>query len=174
VVSISGTDYTVDLLSTGTDFTAGETVQDVTSGATRTLTVSKPQYSAYLHEKGTDAVIGDQVVAIESYFETADFGYPTGGAQTNQVTGENRWTRITRIEPDFVQTGSMDVFVLGKEFANSPETISSAYNFTNSDGKVDMREQRREIRLKFVSNEVGGHYEMGRVILHTTQGDKRS
>jgi len=174
VVYISGTVYLIANTGSGDTYIDGEGIEDVTSGATRTITLIKPLYAAHLHEKGYDAIIGDSVAAIESYFETADFGLPTGGAQPNQITGLNRWTRLVRVEPDFLQEGEMSVYVTGREFANAAETVSTAYNFDNTTGKVDMREQCREIRVKFVSNVVGGYYEMGRVILHTEPGDIRS
>jgi hypothetical protein len=174
VVNIVGTSYTVSVTSDISDFTVTEQVVDSTSGATRIVDSSTPQYSVYLHEKGYDLVNGDQVTAIESYFETADFGLPTGGSQPNQTEGLNRWTRLIRVEPDFVQEGEISMVVLGKEFANAEQVSSTSYNFTNTTDKVDVRNQYREIRLRFTSNTVGGHYEMGRVILHTEPGDKRS
>ena len=174
VTAISGSNYTVTITSPGVDAITLEGVKDVTSGATATLTSSRLQYSAYLHEKGRDAVAGDSTTAIYSMFTTSDFGLPTGGAQPNQPQGVNRWTRIVRVEPDFLQEGEMTMYVLGKEFANIAETSSVGYNFTSDTGRVDTRYQAREIRLKFESNTVGGHYEMGRVILHLEPGDIRS
>jgi hypothetical protein len=64
--------------------------------------------------------------------------------------------------------------VIGKEFANAPELVSLGYNFTGETQRIDLREQRREIKLKFTSNVAGGHYEMGRVLLHLEPGDVRS
>lgn len=131
-------------------------------------------YSAYIHEKGLNAVTLDNEQAIPSFFETADFGYPTGGAQSNQIKGLNRWTRLIRIEPDFLQDEPMTVEVVGREFAQQPDTVSAPFTFTPDTGKIDMREQRRQIRLRFTSNVLNGNYEMGRVILHTEPGDVRS
>ena len=130
-------------------------------------------YGLYQHEVGKDASVGDNVLAIQSYFTTQNFGYLTGGVQ-DSVQGPNRWTRLTRVEPDFVQTGDMSVSVLGYEFAQSPAEPETRYNFSTSTGKVDMREQRRHIMLKFESNTVGGSYEAGKVIVHTELGDNRS
>jgi hypothetical protein len=174
VTLVSGSNYYVDITSGSYTLLIGETVNDDTSGATKVLSAQKDQYSMYLHEKGKDHVSGDDVTAIYSMFETADFGLPTGGAQPNQGQGVNRWTRCIRVEPDFLQEGEMSMYVTGKEFANAPETVSSGYNFTSETERIDMREQRREIRLKFESNVVGGHYEMGRVILHIQPGDVRN
>ncbi len=174
ISDIIGSTYYIHLSNVGEEFIELEGILDNTSAATATIATVIPLYSIFLHEKGTDAVIGEAVSAIESSFTTADFGYPTGGAKQNDITGLNRWTRLIRIEPDFLQTGDMSVVVAGREFANAPETESTPYIFTPETVKIDMREQRREIVLKFTSNTTGGHYEMGRVILHTEPGDVRS
>ena len=131
-------------------------------------------YTIWMHENGKDQVIGNQQTAIQSYFETSDFGLPTGGPVSERLQGINRWTRCTRIEPDFLQVGDMTVWVTGVEFAHGDYKISSPFIFSPNQGKIDMREQRREIRLRFESNVQGGHYEMGKVLLHLEAGDVRS
>jgi hypothetical protein len=172
VTYVSGSMIRVHILS-DTPFGAGN-LTDITSGATATIGSVRFLYNAYTHEYGTDAIDGDAISAIESYFETSDFGLPTGGTQPNQPAGINRWTRLVRVEPDFIQEGDMALYVVGKEFANSPDVVSQAYNFTSETERIDMREQRREIRLRFVSNTIGGHYEAGRILLHIEPGDVRS
>ena len=131
-------------------------------------------HSVYIHEKGVNAVteIGEQ--AIPSHIETSDFGFPTGGAQQNNIEGLNRWTRLVRIEPDFRQVGEMTVQVISREFAQQPDTVSELFTFSPDTGKIDMRKQGRQIRLRFTSNTLNGNFEMGRVILHTEPGDVRS
>jgi hypothetical protein len=131
-------------------------------------------YSLYGHERGTNAIVGEQVSAIESYFTTLDFGIPTGGLDPNARQGENRWTRVTRVEPDFVQVGDMTVEVIGQEFANSPEVTHGPYVFSPETEKVDIRVQSRHVRLKFKSNVKDGYYELGRTLIHTEPGDNRS
>jgi len=37
-----------------------------------------------------------------------------------------------------------------------------------------MREQRREMRIRFESNTYGGNYQMGKVLLSCEIGDERS
>jgi len=130
-------------------------------------------YGLYQHEFGYNAVIGDVESAIESYFITQNFGYPTGGVG-DSPQGISRWTRLTRIEPDFIQTGDMTISVIGYEFAQAPMEPITSYVFTPTTGKVDMREQRRHILLKFESNVLNGFYEAGKVIIHTEPGDNRS
>ena len=131
-------------------------------------------YTLWIHETGYDKIAGNFQEAIPSYFETSDFGLPTGGPTAESLQGVNRWTRLTRIEPDFIVEGEMNVIVNGYEFAQGAYKQSDPYPFDANTDKIDMREQRREIRLRFESNVQGGHYEMGKVLLHLEAGDVRS
>lgn len=131
------------------------------------------KYGMYQHEVGYNAIIGDNELAIQSYYTTQNFGYPTGGVG-DSPQGVSRWTRLTRVEPDFIQQGTMNCYVLGYEFAQSPPEPEALYSFSPTDGKIDMREQRRHVLLKFESNTLDGFYEAGKVIIHTEPGDNRS
>lgn len=131
-------------------------------------------YPVYVDEFGKNAVEGGAVSSVPSWFETCDFGYPTGGASGEKPTGDDYWTRLIRVEPDFILSGAMNMYVRGKEFAQGPITESSPHTFYPETERIDLREQRRQITLKFVSNAVDGDYLMGRVILHTEHGDIRS
>lgn len=131
------------------------------------------KYGLYQHEFGLNAVIGDVESAICSSYTTQNFGYPTGGVG-DSAQGLNRWTRLTRVEPDFVQAGDMNCYVIGHEFAQAPADEETSYIFGPSDGKIDMREQRRHIQLKFESNVLYGSFEAGKVIIHVEPGDNRS
>lgn len=136
------------------------------------LTVTS--YTIWQHESGTDQVYLTNVDAIQSYFETPYLGNMLGLVGTNAQPGGNLWTRIERMEPDFVQNGAMTMTVTGQGYADEADQPSSAYSFTHNDLKVDMREQRREMRLRFESNTFNGDYLMGKVILSLTTGDTRS
>ena len=52
-------------------------------------------------------------------------------------------------------------------------STSAPYVFDQNTNKIDMREQRRELRLKFRSNVTGGDYQLGKVILNADVGDVR-
>jgi hypothetical protein len=125
------------------------------------------------HEVGTDAIIGEISDAIESMFETSDLGWVGGGPAQTAPIGENFWLHIERIEPDFVQEGTMSVQVIGRPYAQEQDKVSDPYYFESNTGKIDMREQRRELRLRFTSNVAGGNYEMGRVLINADAGDVR-
>jgi hypothetical protein len=160
----------------GKNYVVGNTLSaSIAGGAGFVLTVATLMnfVSLYQNEIGTDKVSGALAVAIESYFETNDLGLVSGGPSQPAPVGENLWLRLERVEPDFIQSGDMNLYVTGKSFAQSTDVTSSAYTFTPSTGKVDMREQRRELRLKFVSNVTGGNYQVGKILLDADFGDVR-
>ena len=146
-----------------------------TASGTNTLTFSTPPdlINFYQHEIGTDEINGQEVTAIPSSFETNDLGWVGGGPSQPAAEGVNRWLRVSRIEPDFIQSGDMEVYVTGRPFAQSEDVTTGPYVFGETTGKVDMREQRREIRLRFVSNVVGGNYQLGKVLITAEIGDSR-
>ena len=131
------------------------------------------KYTLWQHETGTDAVYLNSVTAVQSYFETNNIGWVTGGPGADEVIGPNRWIRLERIEPDFNQAGDMNVYVTGKGYADDVDQTSSPYTFNQNTLKIDMREQRREMRLRFESNTVNGNYEQGQILLSADIGDER-
>jgi hypothetical protein len=134
---------------------------------------TQSKYTLWQHEVGTNAIYLTSVNAIKSTFETCNLGLVTGGPGNQQLTGDNMWAHIERIEPDFIQNGTMNVYVTGKGYANDADITSLPYAFTTDTLKIDMREQRRELRLKFESNCQNGDYQMGRVLISVDGGDVR-
>jgi hypothetical protein len=134
--------------------------------------VSDPTYKIWRHEIGVNEIDGQNLNAIQSYFETADFSLLTSAEP------KSRALTITAIEPDFVQTGDMSVRVTGRINARSPDVISDPVSFpdvaTSPDEQVVFfKEQRREMRFRFESNTVNGDYQMGQVLLHMIPADGR-
>ena len=146
-----------------------------TATAATTVVFSTPPglVDLYQHEIGRDAIRGASVTAIESFFETNDLGWVSGGPSQPAAVGDNRWLRLERVEPDFVLTGDMELYVTGRPYAQSQDDTSNPYVFDASTNKIDMREQRRELRLKCRSNVVGGDYQLGKIILNADVGDVR-
>jgi len=144
-----------------------------TGSGTVTFTTNPNLIKMWQHEIGTDAVDGQDVLAIDSFFETNDLGWVAGGPSESGLVGENRWLRLERIEPDFIQSGDMTVVVTGRPFAQGGDVESAEFVFSPDTGKVDLREQRRELRLRFRSNVAGGNYQLGKLLLNATIGDVR-
>lgn len=130
-------------------------------------------YTLWQHETGTNEVYTNQVNAIDSFFETNVIGARAGLVGAVEQPGDNVWTRCERIEPDFVQVGEMTLVVTGKGYAEDTDEVSEPYPFDPTTLKVDMREQRREMRLRFRSNTQNGDYFMGRVLMSLDTGDVR-
>lgn len=128
-------------------------------------------YRVWVHEQGVDEINGPTINPIRSYFETADL--------SSVAQGKNEYVRITRIEPDFVQNGDMTVQVTGRANARAPEVYSSVFTFVDPNHITEpqqqivmLKEQRRELRVRFESNEVYGDYQMGQIIGHISTGDR--
>ncbi len=131
-------------------------------------------YTLWQHETGTNLVNLSQQSAIQSYFETDSIGWVNGGPNQNDAVGMNNYIRLERVEPDFVQSGDMNMYVTGKGYASDVDQVSAAYVFSPTTLKIDLREQRREMRLRFESNVVNGNYECGLNLLSADVGDMRS
>lgn len=130
-------------------------------------------YTLWQHETGTNEVYTNRVNAIDSWFETNAIGPRIGLVGAVEQPGDNVWTRMERIEPDFVQSGEMTVVVTGNGYADDTPDESDPYSFLPDTLKIDMKEQRREMRLRFRSNTQNGDYFMGRVLLSIDSGDVR-
>ena len=177
--------FTAQVTLTGAVPFTAESFVDINSTATGAITAANAQYSLFTHENGNDAVGASEPVAIPAWFETCNFGYPTGGTQVTSTQGVDLNTDLVRVEPDFVLTGNLTMEVIGRQYAMSPDQESPASTdgeyvitptTTGEDftGVLDMREQWRMIRLKFTSNTLGGFFECGDVLIYPVQGDVRS
>jgi hypothetical protein len=172
-ITTHGYGYQVgDVLSASTGAGAGF-IGTTGSGFQMTITTTIEYVSLYQHEIGTDAVKGGNATAIQSYFETNDLGWVSGGPSQPSPVGQNNWLRIERLEPDFILSGTMDLYITGRPFAQSTDYVSGPYTFDQNTNKIDLKEQRRELRLKFVSNVSGGNYQLGRILIGADIGDVR-
>ena len=129
-------------------------------------------YKLWRHEIGVDEIDGQSLNAIHSYFETSDITALLSPEATDRAL------RIELIEPDFVQSGDMQVRITGRINARSPEVAGPVKTFPAVANEpyeqvVYFKEQRREMRFRFDSNTVGGNYQMGQVLAHVSLGDGR-
>ena len=140
---------------------------------TATFNTTAGRITLWQHEIGTDEVVDQASNAIESYFTTSDLGWVQGGPSQASPVGDNFWLHLERMEPDFIMSGEMTFQVTGRPFAQAEDTTSPPYAFGPDTRKIDLREQRRELRLTFTSNVQGGDYQLGKVLLHANVGDVR-
>jgi len=138
------------------------------SGATINVTFVNP-YQLWVHEVGTDEVDGNNATPVLSFFETGDLSLPVAA----QV---DRALHISMLEPDFVQSGDMTVQVIGRANARAPEVYGPEMTFpdtpsTSQEQVIYLKEQRRQLRMRFQSNATGGDYQMGQILAHVRPGD---
>ena len=125
-------------------------------------------FHVWIHEKGVNQIYENTVQPILSYFETADL--------STLAQGQSNWVEISIVEPDFVQSADMTVQVIGRSNARAPEVYGEIYTFPESAQQtyqqiVMLKEQRRELRLRFESNAINGDYQMGQIIAHIDVSD---
>ena len=144
-----------------------------TGSVSLTFSIPENLVEMFQQEIGTDEISGQNVRSILSSFETNDLSWLGGGPSQPAADGNNRWIRLERIEPDFLQVGEMSVVVTGRPFAQGEDKESDPYVFGPNIGKIDMREQRRELRLRFTSDVAGGNYQLGKLLLNAEIGDSR-
>jgi len=130
-------------------------------------------YPLWQHEFGTNAITFNQEFAITSSITTCDISWVGGIPSQDSATGVNRRMHLRRIEPDFVQSGTMAMTILGRKFARGETETSGPFYFDPDTGKIDLRVEHREVRLKFESNVLDGNFEMGRLLITAEYGDER-
>jgi len=172
----------------GTTYIVATATYDVTSNSTLVeATVSFPVappvgqtvypsfagYTLWEHEVGTNLIDRDNVLAIQSSITSCDISWVGGDPSQDSPKGVNRRIHLRRIEPDFLQSGDMTLQIIGRKFARGEEQLSPVFTFGPNDGKVDLRIENRESRLKFESNTLNGNFEMGRILVTAEFGDQR-
>jgi hypothetical protein len=166
VVSVQGSVLFLEPTN-NVEVTAGLILYIIGGGTADIITYTET-CGLFLHEFGKDRIEGDFFYAIPSSVTTSNISLLSMEQSTN------RWTRLLRIEPDFIQTNGMSVQVLTKEFPSSPEINIGLFQYLPTTEKIDMRVQGRLISLKFESNVSGGDFQMGKCLLHLEPGDPRS
>lgn len=176
IVVSSGVVTSVTISNKGTGYVVGDVLSASLPDGTDfeiEIDIVQNYVSLFQHEIGTDAIIQNTPLAIESYFVTNNIGWVTGGPAQVSLSADNFWIRLERVEPDFLLNGDMELYIIGRPYAQSQDEVSAPYTFDSNTNKIDMKEQRRELRLKFRSNQQGGDYQGGYIILNADVGDVR-
>lgn len=130
-------------------------------------------YGFYQHEFGLNRINLQSEFAVISTFTTCDVSWVGGTPSEDTPIGVNRRMHFRRLEPDFVQNGTLELSIIGDKFARGASETSGPFFFEPDTGKIDLRVEHREARLQFTSNEINGNYEMGRILLTIEYGDER-
>jgi hypothetical protein len=131
------------------------------------------KYLIWQHETGLDEVNGSNTYPIYSFFETADFNM-----MSQPQNASNNALEVLIVEPDFVQTANLTLYITGNETARGPTRTSAGSIIkptvtSPQDAIVRLKEARRQMRFKFVSNALGGDYQMGKMFAHIQPTDAR-
>lgn len=140
----------------------------MTASTKETLDANFGNYGIWMHEYGVDKDINGLKYAIPAWCRSSYVSF-------TKINPENNFQlRTRRVLPDFVQSGDMtlEIFNYGFPSQKVPE-ISRAYKFGPETRKIDVSTQGMYSSYKFMSNEVGGDYLMGDVIINATKGDTR-
>lgn len=157
-------------------FVSGETITGPSSATAVLQTGPEDQQldTQYQHDVGYDKVVGQDVLAIESFYTSRNFGFAVGAPFEDSDKTLDLMTRVVRLEPDFNQVGDMSVAVEGRSFAQDSPVTLETFTFGADTGIVDMTQQARILRLKVLSNTVEGFYEQGQVMIKLEPGDERA
>jgi hypothetical protein len=132
-----------------------------------TLTETGPiqTYPIWMHETGTDQVVGNNSSAINSYFETHLIDlWSNDGATSNLI-------RNRRVVPDFVQKGNMSLIINTQMYPNSQIISSDPFPYGPTKEFIDTAVQGGLMSFLFQSNVVGGFYQGGKILSFYEVGD---
>lgn len=150
-----------------------ETVTGPNGSGSVALAENTIQYSVWMHETGKNKIIGDNELSINSFIETSDISMLTGGPGTPGGQPTDVYTRVSKVEPDFLQTGPITMNIITQKTAKSKPVVSRDYMIEETTEMITPREQGRIVRLRFSNDSLNGHYEMGKVMVDTSPGDTK-
>ncbi len=156
---------------------------------------SENGYIIWQHEIGVDKNIRNVLTSIPSYIKSGSLAWVATGPDSKR-NNLDRWIYLYRLELDFIQKGNIFLEIGTQEYARSEiitsstvfskmleepfQSVSAAnfmtwgiYAFGEDDEKVDLRIQGREMTILFLSDVVGGNFEMGQVLMVARIGDER-
>jgi hypothetical protein len=129
-------------------------------------------FTLWQHEFGVDKAIGGELLAVDSFFQTAE----VSAVKFSQP--QNKEMRISIVEPDFIQNGNLQFSVFAR--ANARDTFTQStivtvpQNATGASNQVVFEKfNGRLLSFKFESNEAGGNYSMGKPLAQADLTDAR-
>lgn len=99
-------------------------------------------------------------------------GYVTTGPLTNVGQGQDTWTRIYRIEPDFEDiTGTITFSHTSRKYAQSTPATAVFGTSTSTTEKIDNRVQARLGQIKIGTTATGQTFSLGNPLVYMMDGD---
>jgi len=132
-------------------------------------------YQLWQSEFGVDEIQGGNVNAIYSFIESADLAIVGGGltaSGTPDATPDDVWTQLVRFEGDFNITTSLNIKILGRNFAMDEDEVLETVQITQSNNNFDTQAQARYLRWRFECNSQGGSYITGFPLISYRAGDR--
>jgi hypothetical protein len=125
-------------------------------------------FSLWQHEVGLDQVVGADLTAIRSFFETGWFG----GLKSTPPSDQG--ISFHQFEPDLQQAGDLQAWLIGAANARSPEVQSEVITIPGVPGgpqeqfaSFTPKILSRLLRLHVESDALGGNYIAGRNVQHS-------
>lgn len=125
-------------------------------------------YPIWTHEFGYNEVRGNNVFAIDSFFETNQHDLWSSNPQAS------KYLRNRRIAPDLVQNKTMYITINNQKYprASTDSVLQDGpYSFESNTEKLDFASQGPIVSFVFRSNERDGFYQMGKTIYFWEEGD---
>lgn len=130
-------------------------------------------YPLFVHEVGTDSFttqFGEQ--GIPTSITTASISY-CATAIDNARTETDANLYISKIEPDFIMSGTMSLAINAKEYAASQLVQLALTTFDSNATFLNFTAMGRQIYIEFFCGGVGCDYQMGQVLIVGKLGDLR-
>ncbi len=154
------------------DNTLGNIMCDTTGYQSQITGGNKTYYNMWQHESGVDSIQGIFANAVQSFFTTAPI------TQLAAQPAQDNALSVEILQPDFIQSGDMQVQVLKQNNARAPvvngtlATIQAAPS-SPLNQVVPLKDTAKILRININSNVVGGNYQMGMPMISVTSEDGR-
>lgn len=129
-------------------------------------------YSIWAHEVGVDKDVDGVLTAILSSIETPFFSLMAWGPD-GKFYGKDKNINLLKLITDITRTGDITLEVIGRDYPDSEDKVIKTFTITNLTRKIDIHVQARLMKLKFTSNQLGGNFQWGNILLDISEGDAR-
>jgi hypothetical protein len=154
------------------DNLVGNIMCDTTGYQSQITGGNKTYYNMWQHENGVDSVNGTSLNAVQSFYTTA----PITGLTIQQPV--DTAMAMEMLQPDFIQTGDMQVTVLKQNNARAPVVTGSQVTIQATPASplnqiVPLKDTAKILRVNIQSNTIGGSFQAGASVIDVNSDDGR-